>query len=328
MKTYGVVVIGYGYWGPNLARNFEAHPRTRLVWVVDRDPAALGLVRGLAVSTTTRAADAITDLGVDLVAIATPTETHHALAAAALGAGKHVLVEKPMASNARDGKSLVCLARSTGRLLAVDHTFLFTGAVRRLREMVGGGELGDLRYVSGTRTNLGLYQPDCDVVWDLAPHDLAILAHLTGIREPMVVSATVSRHLDRAWADWAHVVLRYGETVADLAFSWLSPVKQRRMIFGGARRMAVWDDLENVEKLRVYDCGAKITTPAAARRARVEYRRGDMWAPKIDGTEALRAEVDNVVAAMDGEARLVSDGDLGLAVVRTLEAIDRKAVQA
>jgi predicted dehydrogenase len=231
-------------------------------------------------------------------------------------------------------RSLLCrdvpnlaLAGRNRRMLAVDHTFLFSGAVRCLRELVATNQLGRILYVESTRVNLGLYQPDCDVVWDLAPHDLAILAHVLGRPVPAVRSATASDLVVPGRPDLAHVGLDYGGIAAHLTLSWLSPVKIRRMVIAGDRRMAIWDDLDNVAKVQVYDCGAEaIPAGEAGRAARVEYRRGDMHAPKLDGREALAAEVDDLVGALDhwddGCRRPpVSDGQLGLAVVRTLEEV-------
>lgn len=327
MRIYNVGVVGLGYWGPNLCRNFAEHPRFNLVAVADMDEGRL-----LSVSHRLLSAVPVNTLGAmlgmpvlpDLVAIATPLSTHYELARQALEAGCHVLVEKPLAATYDEAVQLVELAERRERMLAVDHTFLFSGPVLRLWMELPA--LGELRYVSGVRTNLGLYQPDCDVVWDLAPHDLAILQHLTGQR-PEVVSAQLHRLLPGArFADAASATLRYGETVVELSWSWISPVKQRRMCFVGSKRMAVWDDNENVEKLRVYDCGAEVSSAEDSHRARVQYRRGDMVAPRLQAAEALRTEVDHLVTALDnGLLHPRSDGRLGADVVRTIEEIRAKA---
>ena len=329
MKSYGVVVVGSGYWGPNLCRNFAEHPRTHLVAVVDRDRDALARAgrRWPTARLYPDLAPALERPDVDLVAVATPTDSHFGLARAALDAGRHVLIEKPMAASPDQCAELLALAGRNRRMLAVDHTFLFSGAVRCLRELVQTGQLGRVLYVESTRVNLGLYQPDCDVVWDLAPHDLAILAHVLGRPVPAVRSATASDLVVPGRPDLAHVALDYAGIPAHLTLSWLSPVKIRRMVIAGDRRMAIWDDLDNVAAVQVYECGAEaIPAGEAGRAARVEYRRGDMHAPKLDGREALAVEVDDLVGALDhwddGCRRPpVSDGQLGLAVVRTLEEV-------
>jgi predicted dehydrogenase len=329
-----VGIIGCGYWGPNLIRNFSAHEATAAVMVADKRPQRLQAVERSypRLKTTTDAAELIANPDIDLVAVATPVSSHLELAKAALEAGKHVLLEKPLASTAAQARSLCDLADERGLKLFVDHTFLFTPAVKKLKSLVDNGELGEVLYVHSVRMNLGLYQEDVSVIWDIAPHDLSILQYLLG-RPPDEVSAVAAAHVsknDRLY-DVAYVSLRYGKTIAHLTLSWLSPVKVRQMTVGGNKKMAVFDDLDNVMKVQIYDCGA---TPVPERggesdeivKVQWHYRHGDIYVPVLDNTEALRAEVGYIVDCIERDvADPINSGRRGLDVVMCLEAADRSA---
>lgn len=327
MTTFGVGVIGCGYWGPNLVRNFARHPSTQVVAVCD---ARLDRARRVGAEfrvplVTTRPEELIAAPGLDLVVIATPSFSHHALARDAILAGKHVLVMKPLATRADLAEELCLLAERQGVLLAVDHTFVFTGAVRRMREMVADGSVGDLYYFDSVRINLGLIQTDVNVIWDLAPHDVSIMDHVLG-GEPVAVSAVGAAHGRSPTENIAYLTVRYPDAlIAHVHVNWLAPAKVRRTIIGGSRLMMIYDDVEPSEKLKVYDKGVHISDAGGAPsdedyRLMISYRQGDMHAPQLDGREALAVETENIVQAMAGREALVVDGWAGLRVVRILEA--------
>jgi predicted dehydrogenase len=319
----GVGLIGYGYWGPNLARCFADGARSRLVAVHDRDAAARARAARRYPSTAGHddARDLIADPSVDAVAIATPVRTHHDLALAALQAGKHVLVEKPMTRTAAEARRLVDEAARRDRVLMVDHTFVYTPAVRKIRELIDTGDLGAVHYYDSTRINLGLFQSDVNVIWDLAVHDLAILDHLLGER-PAWVAAQAARHVQDSPESMAFVTLAFPSgAVAHVNVNWLAPVKLRQTLIGGSRKMIVYDDLEPSEKIKVYDKGITVLAGREAiDQLRIGYRTGDMWAPRLATTEALRTEVDHFIACIEGTAEPLTGGAAGLQVVELLEA--------
>ena len=325
-----VGVIGCGYWGPNLVRNFAGHPQAAVVSVADLMQERANLVaREFGIPRTTDdGMVVITDPEVDLVVIATPAWTHYRLVRAALERGKHVLVMKPLTVNTEQAEELCDLAERQGLLLAVDHTFIFTGAVRKIKELVDAGELGELYYFDSVRINLGAFQHDVNVLWDLAPHDVSIMDYLMrGL--PDEVSAVAMSHGDSPTENIAYLTVRYNHTfLGHVHVNWLAPAKVRRTILGGSRKMLVYDDMEPSEKLRVYDKGVSFQSDATNPHERhykplVSYRSGDMLVPQIDMTEALTREVDNVLAALRGETPLTVDGRDGLRVVRILEAAER-----
>ncbi len=318
-----VGIIGYGYWGPNLARVVSAHPQMELAAIADVSPRRLDAAR--AAHPWSRfapvAMDVINASDVDAVLICTPPDSHAVLACAALKAGKHVLVEKPLATSVSDATHLRNLAHDSDRTLMVDHTFLFTGAVQRIKQYIDSGELGDIYYFDSTRINLGLFQMRSNVVWDLAPHDVAILLHL--IDERVIdVTAIGASHLRGSLENMAYVTLRFGSgMLAHLHVNWLAPVKIRKTIIGGSKRMIVYDDLEASEKVKLYDSGvSRVTTKEEAYETFVEYRTGDVLIPKLDKTEALAAELDHFLDVIHGRAESISDAHLGLQVVQVLEA--------
>lgn len=318
-----VAVIGYGYWGPNLLRNFADSPRVSVSAVSDFRERRLEAVsrRYPAVATTTDALEVIGDPGVDAIAIATPVESHYELALAAIRAGKHVLVEKPMTQSVEQARELVAEARSRGTVLMVDHTFVYTGAVRKIRELVDAGELGRIYYYDSSRINLGLFQHDVDVVWDLAVHDFAILDYILD-EHPSAVAAHGIAHVDGRPENLAYVTLFFDSgAVAHINVNWLAPVKLRRTLIGGSNKMIVYDDLEPDEKIKIYDKGITASEDAGEiYRMRIGYRVGDVWSPQLDRTEALRREIEHFVDCIENGTPVTTDGEMGLRVVKMLEA--------
>ncbi|MEN8183843.1 MAG: Gfo/Idh/MocA family oxidoreductase [Myxococcota bacterium] len=323
--TTRVAVIGCGYWGPNLIRNFSSLESAEVRWVCDLDPGVLaGLkARYPAVRTSTDPREAIDDPEVDAVAICTPVATHAGLALQALQGGKHILVEKPLTDSTETAEELVALAERSGLILQVDHTFVYSGAVRKVAEIVRSGELGELLYIDCVRINLGLFQSDVNVVWDLAPHDLSIIDHLVG-QEPHWVSAIGSRHLAPVESQ-AYVTMQFeGSLIAHLHVNWLAPVKLRSTVIGGSRKMIVYDDLAPSEKVRVYEKGVSLQSGAPERaRALVDYRVGDMLAPHLDKTEPLESVCLSFLDAIRTGTPPATDGRSGLRIVRQLEAAQK-----
>ncbi|MBI2765289.1 MAG: Gfo/Idh/MocA family oxidoreductase [Chloroflexi bacterium] len=319
-------VIGYGYWGPNLARNIASHAGTELAAIADLSPKRLAGARAAHPGAwlTADVRELLADPEIDAVVVATPPETHHDLVVRALESGKHVLVEKPLATTIADAEEMVDLARRCGRTLSVDHTFLFTGAVRRMKRYFEAGEVGDVYYYDSTRINLGLFQHQTNVIWDLAPHDISIMLHL--IDDPVrSVSAVGARHVDANVENIAYLTLQFeGPMLAHFHVNWLAPTKVRRTIIGGSKKMLVYDDGEASEKLKVYDSGAKLcATDEDIYRTLVEYRTGDVLAPRLEKAEALAVEVAHFENVVRGLEAPLSGGELGLKVVRIIEAAQR-----
>jgi predicted dehydrogenase len=330
-----VGMIGCGYWGPNLLRNLAENEGAELSWICDLDTRRLATMgrRYPAAQQTGDCKLLFTDPSLDAVVIATPVWTHFSFAKAALESGKHVLVEKPLTANVGEAEQLVELAERSGLILMVDHTFVYTGAVRKIREMVTSGELGDLLYFDATRINLGLFQDDINVVWDLAPHDFSIMDFIIA-RRPEAVTATGSCHIKKKIENIAYVMLHFpDEFIAHFHFNWLSPVKIRHTLLAGSRKMVVYDDIEPTEKVRVYDSGVTTTQKEdeldreAAYRTLVSYRTGDVWVPKLDTTEALRYVCEEFLTAIIEKRAPLTDGNAGLRVVRLLDAAQRSINQ-
>jgi predicted dehydrogenase len=318
-----IAIIGHGYWGPNLVRNFAEQPDARIAWVTDRDPARLTPVtaRYPTAKVSTDYQDAINDPGVDAVAIATPVNTHFDLGMAALKAGKHVLLEKPLASTGDEAARLVEEADRRGLTLMVDHTFVYTPAVQKIRELTQNGELGELYYYDSVRINLGLFQHDVNVLWDLAVHDLSIMDFVLD-RQPVSVSATGLAHVPGEPENIAYMTMFFqGQMIAHVHVNWLAPVKVRRTLIGGSRRMVVFDDLETSEKIKVYDRGISVNSGADnVYQMLVGYRTGDMWSPQLAIREALHAATAHFVECIARKQTPVTDGQAGLRIVRLLEA--------
>jgi predicted dehydrogenase len=315
-----VGVIGYGYWGPVVARNFQTADGCQLAAVCDANRAAQERARKAhpGVQVTSDVSEIIRSPHIDAVAVITPVWTHFELAKAALENGKHVFVEKPFTASSAEASQLIDLAAARKLQIMVDHTFLFTGAVRKIRQLIDQGVLGKLFYYDSSRVNLGLFQHDVNVVWDLAPHDLAIMNHLIDA-EPECVSATGQCHLNGK-EDIAYVTVYFSRMLAHINVNWLSPVKVRTTLIGGEKKMVVWNDLEADEKVKVYDKGVEITNGRGVYDLLVSYRSGDMWAPKVEQTEALRLEANYFVECVTKNKAPFNDGVAGLRVVRLLEA--------
>jgi len=314
-------VIGYGYWGPNVVRNLMNLEGAEVTAIAEINPTAQARARKAypGVRITPSATEVITSPQTDVVAIVSPVWTHYELTKAALQNGKHVFVEKPFTSTAAQGEDLINLAEQKNLKIMVDHTFLFTGAVRRIGQLIQEGALGDLYYYDSTRVNLGLFQHDINVLWDLAPHDLSIMDHLIKSK-PDGVAATGQGHLN-GHEDVAFMTIYFPEKViAHINVNWLSPVKVRTTLIGGEKRMIVWNDLEADEKVKVYDKGVKITSQEGVYELLVSYRSGDMWSPQLEQVEALRQELNYFVDCICTGKQPFNDGCAGLRVVRMLEA--------
>jgi predicted dehydrogenase len=318
-----VGVIGYGYWGPNLVRNFMECPDTQVVSVADLNEGCLDAVRRRypRVETTTDHREVLNDPSIDAVAISTPVTSHFELAIAALKAGKHVLVEKPMTASSDQALRLIEEAERRKLVLMVDHTFVYTGAVRKIRELLDRDTLGQIYYYDSTRVNLGLFRHDIDVIWDLAVHDLSILEYLFP-QAPIAVSATGISHVKGSVENIAYVTAFYESSlIAHLSVNWLSPVKIRRALIGGSRQMIVYDDLESSEKIKLYDKGITVKNgPESLYNLLVGYRSGDMYCPQLDVTEALLVEIKHFAECIGTAKKPLTDGWSGLRVVSVLEA--------
>jgi predicted dehydrogenase len=319
-------VIGYGYWGPNLVRNFNEVPHCDVVAVSDTRAERRALVeaRYPSVVATPDYQDILNDPSIDAVLIATPVHTHFPLAMQALQNGKHVWVEKPMTSSSEEGLRLVDEAERRGLVLHVDHTFVYTGAVRKIKELVTSETLGRIYYYDSVRVNLGLFQSDVNVIWDLAVHDLAIMDFVLPV-QPCAVSATGIGHVHGKPENVAYLTLFFDDsTIAHIHANWLAPVKVRRTLIGGSSKMIVYDDLESSEKVKIYDKGVKLGEQGDARyQVLVGYRAGDMWAPNIDVTEALLTEAVHFLDCVTNSRPSMTGGEAGLRIVRILEAASR-----
>ncbi|NQU94907.1 MAG: Gfo/Idh/MocA family oxidoreductase [Candidatus Omnitrophica bacterium] len=316
-------VIGYGYWGPNLVRNFAETPGCKVIAVTDLRPERLSAVkqRYPYVKTTNDYRDLLTNKDLDAVAIATPCSTHFKIAMEALKAGKHVLLEKPLATTKEKASLLIKEADRRKRVLMVDHTFVYTGAVRRIKELIKSKELGDIYYYDAVRVNLGLFQHDVNVIWDLAVHDVSVIDYLLPMR-PYAVSATGMSHVANQPENIAYLTLFFkNRLIAHIHVNWLAPVKVRRTLIGGSQKMIVYDDLEPSEKVKVYDKGINVKSDAKSiYKMLVSYRTGDIWVPQLDITEALRTEAAHFVNCIEKKKHPITDGESGLRVVQILEA--------
>jgi predicted dehydrogenase len=318
-----VGVIGFGYWGPNLVRNFAEAKGSEIAAVADLRPERLAVAatRFRGIETTSDARELIHNPNIDAVIIATPVSGHYPLALEALQAGKHVLVEKPLTATAEQASRLIEEAARRRLTLMVDHTFVYTGAVRKIREEVASGSLGNIYYYDSVRVNLGLFQHDVNVLWDLAAHDLSIMDYVLPVR-PSAVSATGISHVPNEPENVAYLTLFFDSNIiAHIHVNWLAPVKVRRTLIGGARKMIVYDDLEPSEKIKIYDKGITVSnTPEHVYEMLISYRTGDMHAPQLQTTEALQTEANHFVRCVAGEEKPISNGESGLQVVSLLEA--------
>ena len=325
MKPLRIGVIGTGYWGPNIIRNVAEMRDTVLHAVCDRIPDRLNTVkrRYPAAQLFTDHRAMLQDPDLDAVAIATPVSTHYAIARDALLARKHIFVEKPLTDKSATARALTALAKRKRRILMVDHVFLYSAPVRKIKELVTSGHLGDIYYFDSVRVNLGLFQKDVNVIWDLAVHDLAIMDHVIGHKPKSVSAIAVSHIKGSGKEDLAYITVRYpGQVLAHIHVNWLAPAKIRQILIGGAKRMVVYDDTNPSEKIKVFDKGV---SPVNKAHRQVDYRLGDMWAPNLDMSEALRRALGHFVDCVRSRHRPLSDGDAGTRIVRLLESADRSA---
>jgi predicted dehydrogenase len=316
-----VALIGYGYWGKNLARNFYTCAQCQLQAIADTDAGRLsGLNRSFpGVAFSSSIDELMSDNSIDAIAIATPPSTHYSLAKKALQAGKHVLVEKPMTSSVSDCEELIELAEKKKRVLMPDHTFLYTGAVQKMKKLIETGEIGNINYVDSTRINLGLFQSDVNVLWDLAAHDISICEYLLG-KIPVSVQATGTSHPNNGIENIAYLTLHYSDnTIAHFNCSWSSPVKIRQMLIGGDKKMMLYNDMEPTEKVKVYDSGYSVDTHDKTKLL-VDYRTGDIFVPKLPINEALQEMVKDFISSITTGQWPISNYKIGLHVVKVLEA--------
>src|ERR1700685_2289752 len=321
-------VVGYGYWGPNVVRNLERLDETKVVAVCDKSAAARRKVEKAYpdVLVTDDSGVLMSSPEIDAIAVVQPVWTHYALAKAALENGKHVFVEKPFTSNSAQAEELIELAARKNLKIMVDHTFLFTGAVKKIGQLLDEGALGKIYYYDSTRVNLGLFPQDVNVIWDLAPHDLSIIDHLIN-ETPEAVSATGQTHLN-GHEDVAFITVYFpNKIIAHINVNWLSPVKVRTTLIGGEKKMLVWNDLEADEKIKVYDKGVHISSREGLYNLLVNYRSGDMWAPQVEQIEALRQELSYFVECIAQNKTPFNDGAAGLRVVKLLEAANQSVKQ-
>jgi predicted dehydrogenase len=340
-------VVGYGYWGPNVARNFNNCKGARLVSICDLNESRLKLAKSTFpfiettsnpmdlmhsndiqavfsfIETTSNPMDLMHSDDIQAVAIVTPVFTHYELAKAALESGKHIFVEKPFTSSTEQAEELINLALRKNLKIMVDHTFLFTGAVRKIREIIDSGELGSLFFYDSTRINLGLFQHDVNVVWDLGPHDFSIMNYLLD-KYPMAISAQGADHFGTGIEDVAYIAAHFDNGfIGHFHCNWLSPVKIRTTLISGDKKMLVWDDLESDEKIKIYDRGVEFKNEDGIHKLLVSYRSGDMHSPKIPHTEALQMEAQYFVECIENNIEPFNNGEAGLKVVRMLEATDK-----
>jgi len=324
-----IAIIGFGYWGPNLVRNFNSVGDCEVKYVCDFRNERLTLVNKQYqnIITTNDFDSVLNDNTVNAVIIATPVFTHFALAKKALSKGKHVLIEKPMTSTSAEAIELYELSQKVGKLLMVDHTFLYTGAVQKMNQLIEGGTIGELTYFDSTRINLGLFQPDINVLWDLAPHDISILNYL--VKDiPYSINATGVSHTKNGIENIAYLTVNYKSGfIAHFNCSWTSPVKLRTMLIGGDKKMLLFNDLEPTEKIRIYDTGYDYKTDEEKRKVLVDYRAGDVFIPKIDSKEALFGMASDFINSIKNNTKPISDFESGLNVIRILEASQKSIKQ-
>jgi predicted dehydrogenase len=325
-----IAVIGYGYWGPRLVRNFNQAPGAKVVMIVDRDPLRRqqAVIEWPGVEVVDDVTQALNGDCTDAVAIATPLSTHHAIGMAALKAGRHIFVEKPAAASVWEIEEMNEMAARANRVLMVDHTFIHTPALRRIREIIDSGSAGDIFYFESTRVNLGLFHHDTNVIWDLAVHDVSMMDYLLD-ENPVAVSATGQNHFKDQTENIAFLTIFFdGIAIAHVHVNWLAPVKVRRTLIGGSRQMVVYDDLEPSEKVKIYDKGVDIELdPNALNQTQFNYRSGDMWAPNLPGDEPLQNCVRHFIESIERNSTPITDGQAGLRVVRIIEAATQSMAQ-
>ena len=317
-----VGIIGFGYWGPNLVRNFSAIKDCQVKTVSDLEQSRLDKVRNMYphIATTTDCSAIFNDPEIDAVIIATPISTHFDLAKQTILSGKHVFVEKPLTGSTKESLELAALAKENNRIIMVDHIYLYHGAIKKMKELISSGEIGEIQYFDTIRINLGLFQADNSVIWDLATHDLSVIFYLLD-EKPYSVVATGVSHTDNNVENIAYITLHYSSgKIAHINCSWTSPVKIRQMLIGGTKKMIVYNDVEPTEKIKVYDTSYEVIK---SDKILVDYRIGDIYIPKFDFTEALHSAALNFIDCITNNKTPISDHNSGIEVVRTLEAIER-----
>jgi predicted dehydrogenase len=321
-KIVKIGIIGFGYWGPNLVRNFSGLDSCEVKIIADlnKDKLKLAQKKFPSVLVTTEPNDLFSDPEIDAVVIASPVFSHFPLAKKALLSGKHVLVEKPMTSDVKQAEALIKIAQKNKITLMVDHTFLYTAAVKKLKELISSKEIGNINYFDSTRINLGLFNAEINVIWDLAPHDISILKYLLN-EEPKSVVATGVSHTNNKIENIAYLTIYYpSNRIAHINCSWASPVKMRQILIGGTKKMVVYDDIEPTEKIRIYDSGYKFSN---TNKLRVDYRSGDIHIPKLEQNEALYGVATDFIEAIEKKKEPISNWKIGLSVVRVLEAAEK-----
>jgi len=319
-----VGVIGFGYWGPNIIRNFSLADDTKVAAICDRKEDAQKKIRKLFpdIRCTGDAEELFSSPDIDCIAVVTPVSTHFPLAKRALESGKHLFVEKPFTASSAEAEELINIAEKKNLVIMVDHTFLFTGAVQKMKELIDNKTLGTIYYYDSTRINLGLFQHDVNVIWDLAPHDFSIMQHLVP-EKPMAIVASGQSHVyDKENVAYVTVYCT-NKTIAHFNVNWMSPVKVRNTLIGGEKKMLLWDDMATDEKIKVYDKGVDVKTAEGIYELLVSYRSSDMWSPKVNQTEALKLECNYFVECVKTGKKPFNDGAAGLGVVRMLEACDQ-----
>lgn len=329
MTMINFAVIGYGYWGPNIVRNLMALKEAKVQYISDTNPKALHKVKELYphIKLTRDFKKAIKSDSVNAVAIVTPVSTHYKLAKMALQNGKHIFIEKPFTATSKEAEDLIKIAKKNKRLIMVDHTFIFTGAVRKIKELIDKKVLGELNYFDSTRVSLGLFQHDVNVIWDLAPHDFSIINYLIK-NKPLSLTAQGVDHVGHGKENLAYITMHFAKNlIVHINVNWLSPVKMRTIFIGGKKKMLVWDDVHSDEIIKVYDKGIKVDNKENIYKLKIDYRSGDMWSPRIDYTEALKRELEYFIHCLKKKKTPINDGEAGLKVVRMLEMSDRSLKQ-
>ena len=326
MKDLKIAVIGYGYWGPNLVRNFTNLENSTVSHVVDESPDRLEKVKKLypSINATSSLTEILENPEIDCIIIATPISTHYDIAKKALEHNKHVLVEKPMTNSVKHAKELIELSKKKKKVLMVDHTYLYTGAIQKIKKIIDKNMIGEIQYIDSTRINLGLFQSDVNVLWDLAAHDISICSYLMN-ENPISVQAMGKSHTDSDFEDIAYLTLHFkSNKIIHFNCSWISPVKIRYMLIGGNKKMIIFNDLETTEKVKIYDTKYKTkTNPKNDRQILADYRVGDIFIPKLTTREGLSSMVEDFVSAIIDKTKPISNYDIGLQVVKILEAAQR-----
>ena len=318
-------VVGYGYWGPNLVRNFSAADNCEVSGIVDLSENRLQSVKKLypGINTSTSYDLLINDPSIDGIVIALPVAEHYEFAKKALLKNKDVLIEKPMTDSVEKAQELISIAKKMRRILMVDHTFIYTGAVRKIKELIDKDIIGEINYFDSLRVNLGLFQSDINVIWDLAPHDLSILNFLLK-EDPCSIIATGISHTRNNIENIAYIILFFkSKMIAHFNVSWTSPVKIRQILIGGSKKMVLYNDLESTEKIKVYDAGFSVTNHIEENKILVDYRIGDIFVPKIEVTEALKLVADDFINSIVKRSEPLSNWEMGLEVVKILEAAEK-----